>query len=133
MLNVLRTELRFVWDLIHVGQKFIKWSGCKNYCTELVFTQEILPNKLLILHPDECQISFEKMLCCFSLLASLDPLNGQSHMHTSYLNALKKLIGHVSYKRLVLSFLFSTLAFQVGFLGHRFLKYIKKWLNRSTK
>uniref|UniRef100_A0A671SJP4 Zgc:171501 n=1 Tax=Sinocyclocheilus anshuiensis TaxID=1608454 RepID=A0A671SJP4_9TELE len=48
----------------------------------------------------------------FLSLAPVGPLSGQSHMYTTYLNAVKKLIGHVSYQRLVLGFLFSTLAFQ---------------------
>ncbi|RXN12652.1 sodium-dependent lysophosphatidylcholine symporter 1-like protein [Labeo rohita] len=42
------------------------------------------------------------------------PLSGQSHMNTTYLNAVKKLIGHASYQHLVLGFLFSTLAFQMS-------------------
>ncbi|KAL1269290.1 hypothetical protein QQF64_031579 [Cirrhinus molitorella] len=56
-------------------------------------------------------------LCCMVLFLGVkeqrEPLSGQSHMNTTYLNAVKKLIGHASYQRLVLGFLFSTLAFQM--------------------
>ncbi|KTF95276.1 hypothetical protein cypCar_00034010, partial [Cyprinus carpio] len=57
-------------------------------------------------------------VCCMVLFLGVKeqrgPLCGQSHMHTTYLNTVKKLIGHVSYQRLVLGFLFSTLAFQMS-------------------
>uniref|UniRef100_A0A671T357 Zgc:171501 n=1 Tax=Sinocyclocheilus anshuiensis TaxID=1608454 RepID=A0A671T357_9TELE len=54
-------------------------------------------------------------VCCMVLFLGVKeqrgPLSGQSHMHTTYLNAVKK---HVSYQRLVLGFLFSTVAFQMS-------------------
>ncbi|XP_073675295.1 sodium-dependent lysophosphatidylcholine symporter 1-B-like [Garra rufa] len=57
-------------------------------------------------------------VCCMVLFLGVEeqrgPLSGQSHMNTTYLNAIKKLIGHASYQRLVLGFLFSTLAFQMS-------------------
>uniref|UniRef100_A0A673HFE6 Zgc:171501 n=1 Tax=Sinocyclocheilus rhinocerous TaxID=307959 RepID=A0A673HFE6_9TELE len=57
-------------------------------------------------------------VCCMVLFLGVKeqrgPLSGQSHMHTTYLNAVKKLIGHVSYRCLVLGFLFSTVAFQMS-------------------
>uniref|UniRef100_A0A672R2P9 Zgc:171501 n=1 Tax=Sinocyclocheilus grahami TaxID=75366 RepID=A0A672R2P9_SINGR len=43
-------------------------------------------------------------VCCMVLFLGVKeqrgPLSGQSHMHTTYLNAVKKLIGHVSYQLL---------------------------------
>uniref|UniRef100_A0A672R3J6 Zgc:171501 n=1 Tax=Sinocyclocheilus grahami TaxID=75366 RepID=A0A672R3J6_SINGR len=61
-------------------------------------------------------------VCCMVLFLGVKEQRGAAystffaqiriHMHTTYLNAVKKLIGHVSYQRLVLGFLFSTLAFQ---------------------
>uniref|UniRef100_A0A673NC32 Zgc:171501 n=1 Tax=Sinocyclocheilus rhinocerous TaxID=307959 RepID=A0A673NC32_9TELE len=63
-------------------------------------------------------------VCCMVLFLGVKEQRGaaystffaqiRSHMHTTYLNAVKKLIGHVSYQRLVLGFLFSTLAFQMS-------------------
>ncbi|XP_051759954.1 sodium-dependent lysophosphatidylcholine symporter 1-B-like isoform X2 [Ctenopharyngodon idella] len=55
-------------------------------------------------------------VCCMVLFLGVKEQKGphSDHMHTTYLNALKKLIGHVSYQRLVLGFLFSTLAFQMS-------------------
>uniref|UniRef100_A0A8C1ITC9 Zgc:171501 n=1 Tax=Cyprinus carpio TaxID=7962 RepID=A0A8C1ITC9_CYPCA len=52
-------------------------------------------------------------VCCMVLFLGVKEQRG-SHMHTTYLNTVKKLIGHVSYQRLVLGFLFSTLAFQMS-------------------
>ncbi|XP_067269183.1 sodium-dependent lysophosphatidylcholine symporter 1-B-like [Pseudorasbora parva] len=55
-------------------------------------------------------------VCCMVLLLGVKEQKGphSCHMHTTYLNAVKKLIGHVSYQCLVLGFLFSTLAFQMS-------------------
>ncbi|XP_026781487.3 sodium-dependent lysophosphatidylcholine symporter 1-B-like [Pangasianodon hypophthalmus] len=57
-------------------------------------------------------------LCCMVLFLGVreqsGPASVQIERHSSYLADLKKLIGHVSYQRLVLGFLFTSLAFQMA-------------------
>lgn len=68
------------------------------------------PTKQVLNSSPRCVSNFFcKDALLFLPLGSVDYLNGQSHIHNSYLNALKKPIGHVSYKCLVLGSLFSTL------------------------
>lgn len=56
-----------------------------------------------------------KVNVCFSCVNSVlsGPAGVPIERHSSYHADLKKLIGHVSYQRLVLGFLFTSLAFQV--------------------
>ncbi|KAK3566066.1 hypothetical protein QTP86_025235 [Hemibagrus guttatus] len=57
-------------------------------------------------------------LCSMVLLLGVKELSGPAgteiKRHTSYLADLKKLVGHVSYQRLVLGFLFTSIAFQMA-------------------
>ncbi|XP_053536537.1 sodium-dependent lysophosphatidylcholine symporter 1-B-like [Ictalurus punctatus] len=56
-------------------------------------------------------------LCCMVLFLGVREqraVDVQTERRSSYLADLKKLIGHVSYQRLVLGFLFSSLAFQMA-------------------
>ncbi|XP_062854250.1 sodium-dependent lysophosphatidylcholine symporter 1-B-like, partial [Trichomycterus rosablanca] len=57
-------------------------------------------------------------LCCMVLFLGVKeqsgPVGVRIQRHSSYLADLKKIIGHVSYQRLVLGFLFCSLAFQMS-------------------
>ncbi|XP_073765858.1 sodium-dependent lysophosphatidylcholine symporter 1-B-like isoform X1 [Danio rerio] len=54
-------------------------------------------------------------VCCMVLFLGVKEQKGplSTHMNTTYLNAMKKLIGHRSFQRLLLAFFCSTLAFQL--------------------
>ncbi|XP_058246112.1 sodium-dependent lysophosphatidylcholine symporter 1-B-like isoform X2 [Hemibagrus wyckioides] len=54
-------------------------------------------------------------LCCMVLLLGVKELSGvEIERRSSYRADLKKLVGHVSYQRLVLGFLFTSIAFQMA-------------------
>uniref|UniRef100_A0A672JWE7 Zgc:171501 n=1 Tax=Sinocyclocheilus grahami TaxID=75366 RepID=A0A672JWE7_SINGR len=76
-------------------------------------------------------------VCCMVPFLGVKEQRGASHMHTTYLNAVKKLIGHVSYQSLVLGFLFSTVAFHVLWTNtannfHFYMRLILNHLRNET-